>query len=91
MSWNDVYHMRKNPKMAKLPHGSEALEKAIAFNRTYMDLLNHLQETMNGKPDQMMKSVGIMYSLKYQAIELMKTPVPGTDETVGPSFEFVES
>jgi hypothetical protein len=91
VSWNDVYPMRKNPKMAKLPHGSEALEKAIAFNRTYMDLLNHLQETMNGKPDQMMKSVGIMYSLKYQAIDLMKTPVPGNDETVGPSFEFVES
>jgi hypothetical protein len=38
-----------------------------------------------------MKSVGIMYSLKYQAIELMKIPVPGSNETIGPSFEFVES
>jgi hypothetical protein len=91
VTWNDVYPMRKNPKMADLPHGSEALEKAKAFNRTYMDLLNNLHETMNGKPEQMLKSVGIMYSLKYQAIELMKTPVPGSKETIGPSFEFVES
>jgi len=90
VSWNDVYPMRKNPKMADLPDGSEALEKAKAFNRTYMDLLNHLDKTMNGKPDKMMKSVSIMYSFKYQAIELMKTPVPGSNETVGPSFEFVE-
>jgi hypothetical protein len=76
--------------MAGLPAGSEALEKARAFNRTYMDLLNCLSEAMNGKPDKMMKSVGIMYSLKYQAIELMKTPVPGSNETVGLSFESLD-
>ena len=91
VSWKDVYPMRKNPKMADLTHDSEALEMAKAFNRTYMDLLNNLHETMNGKPEQMLKSVGIMYSLKYQAIELMKTPIPGSDETIGPTFEFVDS
>src|SRR5262249_41361328 len=90
VTWNDVYPMRKNSKMADLPHGSEALEKAKAFNRTYMDLLDHLHQAMNGKPEQMMQSIGIMYSFKYQAIELMKTPVPGSDETVGPTFEFVD-
>lgn len=88
--WGDVYPMRKNPKMADLPSGSEVLKKSIAFNRTYTDLLNTLNAAMNGKPDLIMKSVGIMYELKYQAIELMKIPMPGCkDETVGPSFEFL--
>ena len=90
VSWGDVYPMRKNPKMADLPSGSEVLKKSIAFNRTYTDLLNTLNLAMNGQPDLIMKSVGIMYELKYQAIELMRIPMPGCkDETVGPSFEFL--
>jgi len=87
--WDDVYPMRTNPKMAHLPCGSEALEKATAFNRAYMNLLDNLHDAMNGRPGLMMSSVGLMYDLKYQAIELMKFPMPGSNETVGPSFEYL--
>jgi hypothetical protein len=90
VDWTAVYPMRRNPKTAQLPDGSEVLEKATAFNRTYMLLLNTLHDAVNGRPAVMQESIGIMHDLRQEAVELMKIPLPGSTETVGPSFEFLE-
>jgi hypothetical protein len=89
--WDAVYPMRKNPKMADYPAGTELREKAASFNRTYMSLLNELHLATNGNPERLMASVPIMYQLKYQATELMKIPTLKGDETAGPTFEYMAS
>ena len=81
--------MQMNPKIADYAPGSELLQKTTAFNRTYMALLNALHNTTNGQPSLMRYSAGIMYDLKYQAIELMKIPLPDGSGTAGPSFEYL--
>jgi hypothetical protein len=77
--------------MADYLPGSELREKATAFNRTYMSLLNELHLAANGNPKRLMASVPIMYQLKYQAVELMKIPTGNGDETAGPTFEYLAS
>lgn len=69
--------------------GSEIHGKLLEFNRTYMHLLNILNDAFSGKRERMMESVGVMYDLKYKAIALMKTPSGEGDITVGPSFEYL--
>jgi hypothetical protein len=77
--------------MADYSAGTELKERAVAFNRTYMSLLNELDLAANGKPERLMASVPIMYQLKYQATELMKIPTGNGDETAGPTFEYTAS
>lgn len=91
VDWDAVYHMQENPKMAKLPKGSEIWQKSYNFNKTYMALLNNIHEACNGNPQLLMQGIALMYDLKYKALELMKIPIEeGSNITVGPSFEYVE-
>lgn len=90
VDWDQVYPMQPNPKMADYEPGSALWRKTYEFNRTYMALLNELHNSLNGKPQRLMQSVVRMYELKYQAVELMKTPIGDGEMTAGPSFEFVE-
>ena len=91
VSWDNVYPMQLNPKMADLPINSGVWQKSAAFNQVYGNLLDTLDAACNGKPERMMESVPIMYELKYRAVELMQIPVAGTDRTIGPSFEFLRA
>jgi hypothetical protein len=90
VDWDAVYDMEENPMMTDYEEGSEIYEALLDFNRTYMRLLNALDLAFNVDRSQMMKSVGVMYDLKYKAIELMKIPNGKDDgKKVGPSFEYI--
>jgi Ferritin-like len=88
VDWDAAWNMRPNPKMANYPSGSELHEKTLAFNRTYMTLLQSIHDAVNGNPPELMKAVPLMYDLKYKALELMVTPWQD-GMTAGPSFEYV--
>ena len=89
VDWTAVYPMTPNPKM-KAHEGTPAHPPMVEFNATYMTLLRSLHDALNGQPDQMQRSVAVMYQLKYQAVALMKMPSGRNDGlTAGPSFEYL--
>lgn len=90
VDWNAVYPMKEDPKLKDTKGSRELHNKAIEANRTYNRLLHELHKSMNGKPELLMQSVKIMYELKYQVIELMKTPLPNGEGNAGLSFEYVK-
>ena len=89
VEWEAAYNMQQNPRMVDYEKGSQLWDKAYAFNRTYMALLDGIHHACNGKPELLMQAIPLMYDLKYKALELMKTP-NGKGEMAGPSFEYVE-
>ena len=91
VDYDEVYPMRKNPSMSQYDEGSEIWEKMLDFNRTYMELLNLLQDAFSGKRERLMEAVTVMYDLKYKAVALMKIPTGDGETTVGPSFEYLPS
>lgn len=90
VDWDAVYNMQQNPKMSNYPKDSALWQKTYDFNKTYMALLNNIHDACNGQPDLLITGVGLMYDLKYKAIELMKTPVGVSGLMAGPSFEYVD-
>jgi hypothetical protein len=80
--------MRDNPSVAELPPGSEVRRISETFNRTYGDLLRCLHRAFNGRPDELLAAVPLMYQLRYQAVALMRIPCAPDGRTAGPSFEW---
>ena len=79
--------MWPNPKAALYPEGSELRRKCGEFNDAYARLLDMLDRSFNGKPEELRESAGLMYDLKYRAVALMKMPIGKGPETAGPTFE----
>lgn len=90
VDWDAVYPIGRNLKTEMYPQGSGLREKSHAFNQTYRRLLDVLHDAFNGKPKKLVDAVGEMYNLKYQALALMQTPVPGTFYNAAPTWEFVD-
>jgi hypothetical protein len=94
IDWSTIYPMKTNPpQIGEYPQGSEMRAKALDFNRVYTRLLLELEASFLGQPGRMMNAVGLMYELRYKAVDLMRIPL-GNDEsgkqiTAGPSFEFI--
>jgi hypothetical protein len=76
-----------NPTLGDYPAGSRARYACNAFNYTYTSVLKTLHATFNGDPGSLDAAVGLMESLKLQALDLMSTPLPGGGNA-GPSFEY---
>ena len=89
VSWSSVYNMKANPKMEDYKHNPELLQKATDFNKTYVTLLNNINDAVSGQPDMLIKGITVMYDLKYKAIELLNIPL-GNGECAGPTFEYVK-
>lgn len=89
VSWTSVYNMKANPKMKDYKNNPELLQKAIEFNKTYITLLNNINDAVSGNPDLLIKGITVMYDLKYKALELLNIPL-GNGECAGPTFEYVE-
>ncbi len=87
VSWSSVYNMKANPKVKDYKHNPQLEEKAREFNRTYVTLLNNINDAVSGDPDLLIKGITVMYDLKYKAIELMNIPL-GNGECAGPTFEY---
>jgi hypothetical protein len=83
-----VYPVKVNPRAATYPSGSAARKANDAFNYTYTGLLKVLHTVFNGQPDCLSAGVGLMESLKEQALTMMSSISAGRGLTAGPSFEY---
>jgi len=83
-----VFPMADNPDTTKLPAGSRALFLSQQFNYTYTSLLNALHQTFNGQPGRLDTAIGVMFSLRLQAQELMQTPIDANGQTAGPAWQY---
>ncbi|MCB9231803.1 MAG: ferritin-like protein [Bacteroidia bacterium] len=100
VDWTEaaVYNMGPNPKIADYLHFPELWDLANQFNTSYADLLKTIHYAFNHDPkghgmeamppaEVLKHAVGKMYKLKYQAVALMRIPMPGKDYNAGPTFE----
>ena len=86
---NGVYPMIDNPGEVKLPSGSLVARYAREFDQTYTMLLNAFHKTFNGEPKLLDTAVGLMYTLRLQAQQLMETPIPGhRNRNAGPRWRY---
>jgi hypothetical protein len=82
-----VWPVITNPHQDAYPPGSKARVLNETFNYTYTSLLKALELVFNGEPDRLGPAIGLMESMKEQALVMMSTPtVPG--QTAGPSFQY---
>ena len=90
INWDAAINMIDNPKAALFPEGSPARIKANEFNQLYSHFLRLLHFTFNGKPNLIVKAIGMMYQMKYVANELLNCPVADdNDQMAGPPFEYI--
>jgi hypothetical protein len=76
-----------NPTLAGYPAGSLAFVTCRTFNYTYTNLLKALHIMLNGAPERLSDAIGLMMSLKQQAIDMATGAITG-GMPVGPSFEY---
>ena len=76
-----------NPKTTTYPAGSKARNACQNFNYGYTSLLKSLHATFNGQPGQLAAAIGLMESLKEQAMNMMEIEL-GDGTNAGPSFEY---
>jgi rubrerythrin len=77
-----------NPKLADYPAASEAHRRCATFNYTYTSLLRTLHAAFNGHPDRIDAAIGLMESLKVQALDMANGPPLPDGSVPGPSFEY---
>ncbi len=87
VDWHAAYPMRPNVKMADYESNPQLYAQGKAFNKTYKNLLDAIQAAVEGRAEELEKSIMYMYALKEQAVELMKQPLNG-QENAGPTFEY---
>ncbi len=82
-----VWPVVTNPASSMYPPGSRLTSLNNTFNYTYTALLKSLHLVFNGQPDRLGPAIGLMESLKEQALVLMSSEVvPG--QTAGPTFTY---
>jgi hypothetical protein len=77
----------ENPTASTYPAGSQARYACDTFNYTYTSLLKTLHVTFNGSPNRLGNAIGLMESLKEQAMSLMDIDL-GNGKKAGPSFAY---
>jgi ferritin-like protein len=90
-----VWPVITNPSLTGYVPGSLAANLNDTFNYTYTNLLKTLHTVFNGAPEQLGTAIGLMESLKTQAIGMMSTVQPSTITlqtqsvlTAGPTFQY---
>ena len=85
-----VYAVPTDPSSANYPQGSAQAAANDNFNYTYTSLLSALQAMVNGvnTEDQFRRAIGLMMSLKEQAIAMM-AGITNSKLFIGPSFEYL--
>ena len=86
VEWDAIYPMKTNPTMKEAT--SDVRGKMEEFNRLYTSLLKQLDQTYNGAPDTLARSVHKMFHLRTAATSLMAIPYDDQN-TWGPSFEYL--
>ncbi len=82
-----IFAVPTNPTTAKYADGSPARQACVSFNYLYTSLLKCLHATFNGEPSELQAAVGIMMSLRQQAIDMM-AGVTTAGIPTGPTFEW---
>jgi len=82
-----IWPVVSNPSLQPYAPGSKAANLNDTFNYTYTALLKSLHLVFNGEPDRLGPAIGLMESMKEQALTMMSTViVPG--QTAGPTFQY---
>jgi hypothetical protein len=80
--------MEDDPDAFRNAAGSVPRREAQLFNEMYTNVLTSLNDVFNGKPDELLDAVGLMFSLQVQAKKLFDLPTaPGARTVVGPAFQ----
>ncbi len=87
---NGVWPMTDNPPLVALPAGSPAARASDQLDGTFTSLMNELQRTFDGTPAALGSALAQMHALRLEAQGLMPLNVPGTDETAGPRFLYLD-
>lgn len=81
-----VYPAAKNPHLKDVDENSLAAHLGGVFSRCYASLLDSLTGLVNGGPQNLEDTLGLMFSLKHHAKAIFITPFPG-NLRFGPTFE----
>jgi hypothetical protein len=79
--------MRSNPASHPVPIAAQ--EASRKFDISWSRTLQLIEEALSGQPVLLTSGLHLMTSLRDQVLLLMRIPVPGTNMTVGPSFNYV--
>ena len=82
-----VYPMRENPSSDTIVQNTDCHTEAKAFHRTYRSFLRVLQETFNGQPHKIHRSIELMEALQVHAKKCIWTAY-GEGNTCGPVWDY---
>lgn len=82
-----VWRVPNNPRATDYAPGTRARRACDTFNYTYTMLLRALDDVVNGRKGDFDSTLGMMFSLRHQAIEMV-SGVSTDGLHVGPSFEY---
>ena len=82
-----VWPVVDDPQPSSYPAGSAARVASDTFNYSYTALLKALHRSVNGSPKCIVDAVGLMESLRAQAMCMMALPL-ANGHTVGPTFQY---
>lgn len=82
-----VWPVKSNPKAKDYRPRTRARRAMDTFNYTYTTLLARIDDLTNDRGGEFDATLGMMYSMKHQAIEMM-SGIAVEDEYIGPSFEY---
>lgn len=89
VDFKQVYAMAPNPHVDDFSDWPEQAAVLSEFNRIFTQLLLTLHQAFSGEHQQFEQAVGLMYQLKYQGKNLMRTPNPvAPGKSLGVSFEW---
>ncbi len=89
-----IFDMDDNPKIANYKEGSFSRRMATQFSYNYTKLLKGLHDTFNGNPEGIDHAMGVMYELRFSALQALETPAEWADPSntaskqTGLSFEY---
>jgi len=86
--WSAAYPVKKNPRIADYPPGTELRAAAEEFNREYAAFLGMLTRAYTGQPQLLLEAVWQMFHVRDGIVRLVRNPFPGRDGVnAGPTFE----
>lgn len=84
-----VYPMIDNPTLITMPRNTLVARLADECDESYTSFLNSLQATFTGAPKELDTAIGLMYTLRLQAEQLMTMRIPGRRKNAGPRWRFL--
>lgn len=87
IDWNEVYPIKPNLKISQVDPESTLYFQINDFNLTYKDMLDLIQNAIEGNKDDLSKSILIMHNLKEKAIDIMKQNLDNSNNAT-PTFEY---